>query len=556
MAVNLHWTRPSTGLLVERCLAVRAFPVPHTAEATAAVVKVVGAEYGVLEERCFFSVTDNASVMDAAVRDHMRVGHTRRFHCIAHWLQLLVNDAVKASAVNESIKRVRLYIKKVLRRSTWARRLTELQEEHYNGREARKLFLDGGVRWSALYLMCERVAAVEKAIKVHLQELRTEAEERLAPEVLEEDEQEEEERAGLLLPTAAELVTVGQLVHLLRPVYEATNVVQADGDKAPISVVVPEVVKLYAHFQSGALEVKPARHVVKGGKIVEQRAAVVIPEEKLAEAIKALRGSLLIELNTRFGAGSAPARQGSTDFYYAATFLDHRKRELDTLKFAHPSTCEHTREFMTMLAAKWMHWEEELNHHQQQQDQDDEEEEVVEVVVEKEGAGAEGGLGGEEEEEWEEELTAEQIEHLRHAALHKAAAGGAAGVGDGVGSARVRQRERLSLLEHMNHARLEMDRYLKLEIEFRDLGGLPLEWWARRQMRLDFPYLSNLARRLLAIPASSAKAERVFSQAGLVLTDLRTRLGVRTVEDLMVLKYHHCDGHVYMTTREWAELNE
>ena len=101
-----------------------------------------------------------------------------------------------------------------------------------------------------------------------------------------------------------------------------------------------------------------------------------------------------------------------------------------------------------------------------------------------------------------------------------------------------------------------MDRYLKLEIDFNDLTGLPLQWWTRREMRLEFPYFSNLARRLLAIPASSAKAERVFFQAGLVLTDLRSRLGVRTVEDLMVLKYHHCDGHVYMTAREWAQLNE
>jgi hypothetical protein len=337
MAVNLHWTRPSTGLLVERCLAVRAFPVPHTAEATAAVVQAVGAEHGVVEERCFFSVTDNASVMEAAVRNHMRVGHTRRFHCIAHWLQLLVSDAVKASAVNEAIKRVRLYVKKVLRRGTWARRLTELQQEHYKDREPRKLFLDGGVRWSALYLMCERVAAVEKAIKKHLQELRTESEERLVPEVLEEDEAEEEEHAGLQLPTAAELITVRQLVHLLRPLYEATNV-QADGDKAPISVIVPEVVKLYAHFQPGALEVKPARLVTKGGKIVQQRAAVVIPQEKLAASIKALREALLAQLHARFGEGSAPARQGSTDFYYAATFLDHRKRDLVTLKYAHPNT--------------------------------------------------------------------------------------------------------------------------------------------------------------------------------------------------------------------------
>jgi hypothetical protein len=73
-------------------------------------------------------------------------------------------------------------------------------------------------------------------------------------------------------------------------------------------------------------------------------------------------------------------------------------------------------------------------------------------------------------------------------------------------------------------------------------------------MRRDFPYMSGFARRLLSIPASSAGAERVFSQSGLTLGELRQSLGTRTLEDLMVLKYHHADGHVYMTPKQWAEF--
>ena len=62
--------------------------------------------------------------------------------------------------------------------------------------------------------------------------------------------------------------------------------------------------------------------------------------------------------------------------------------------------------------------------------------------------------------------------------------------------------------------------------------------------------------RLLSIPASSASCERVFSQAGLTLSKLRTRLGVDTVANLMMIKYHHGNDMVYLTLKDWEELCE
>ena len=50
----------------------------------------------------------------------------------------------------------------------------------------------------------------------------------------------------------------------------------------------------------------------------------------------------------------------------------------------------------------------------------------------------------------------------------------------------------------------------------------PLDWWKVNQVH--FPYLSRLARRTLAIPASSAATERLFSHTGNILTSTRTRL--------------------------------
>ena len=62
----------------------------------------------------------------------------------------------------------------------------------------------------------------------------------------------------------------------------------------------------------------------------------------------------------------------------------------------------------------------------------------------------------------------------------------------------------------------------------------PLDWW--RINAVKFPLLAALARRLLAIPASQAQSERVFSSAGQIITQTRNRLSSENVELLVALK--------------------
>ena len=52
-----------------------------------------------------------------------------------------------------------------------------------------------------------------------------------------------------------------------------------------------------------------------------------------------------------------------------------------------------------------------------------------------------------------------------------------------------------------------------------------------------FPRISVMARQFLAIPAASAKVERVFSFAGLTLSDLRKSLLEGTLEAIMWAKW-------------------
>jgi hypothetical protein len=46
-----------------------------------------------------------------------------------------------------------------------------------------------------------------------------------------------------------------------------------------------------------------------------------------------------------------------------------------------------------------------------------------------------------------------------------------------------------------------------------------------RQHATKYPILSQLARKILCIPATSAPSERVFSVAGLAICNNRARLG-------------------------------
>lgn len=59
-------------------------------------------------------------------------------------------------------------------------------------------------------------------------------------------------------------------------------------------------------------------------------------------------------------------------------------------------------------------------------------------------------------------------------------------------------------------------------------------WWKKNED--DFPILSKVARSVLAIPASSAKSESNFSDAGNTITDKRNALGPHRVNDMLFLR--------------------
>ena len=80
----------------------------------------------------------------------------------------------------------------------------------------------------------------------------------------------------------------------------------------------------------------------------------------------------------------------------------------------------------------------------------------------------------------------------------------------------------------------ELDRYLLLPEIDKTEENNPLDWWKRR--KAEFPILSILARRYLAIPATSVPSERLFSDAGNHITPKRNRLDPYLLHQLLFLK--------------------
>ena len=78
----------------------------------------------------------------------------------------------------------------------------------------------------------------------------------------------------------------------------------------------------------------------------------------------------------------------------------------------------------------------------------------------------------------------------------------------------------------------ELNAYMRVQQVANDTD--PLMWWKQHQE--EFPRLARMARQYLAVPASSASPERLFSSVGLVKSDLWGSLLDSTLIDVMWAK--------------------
>ncbi|ODM86539.1 Zinc finger BED domain-containing protein 4 [Orchesella cincta] len=102
------------------------------------------------------------------------------------------------------------------------------------------------------------------------------------------------------------------------------------------------------------------------------------------------------------------------------------------------------------------------------------------------------------------------------------------------GSHNPRQREFLEALElDKNQDKSEIDFYL--EELASDQSACPLEYWKINCKR--FPVLGRIARKFLAIPATSAGVERIFSVSGAIARARRSKISTKKIAELLMLLF-------------------
>jgi hypothetical protein len=78
----------------------------------------------------------------------------------------------------------------------------------------------------------------------------------------------------------------------------------------------------------------------------------------------------------------------------------------------------------------------------------------------------------------------------------------------------------------------EVTNYLSLPLALETED--PLDWW--KMCSQNFPKLAKFARKYLAIPATSVSSERLFSDAGNLISAKRTNLDTKLAGQMLFLK--------------------
>lgn len=98
----------------------------------------------------------------------------------------------------------------------------------------------------------------------------------------------------------------------------------------------------------------------------------------------------------------------------------------------------------------------------------------------------------------------------------------------------------LSSYQPQETSDLSLTKEKKIELEIATFRELPIGktnmylWWSINEV--SFPYLSLVARKFQAVPATSAASERVFSSGGDIVTPCRSSLRPEIVNHLVLIK--------------------
>lgn len=81
---------------------------------------------------------------------------------------------------------------------------------------------------------------------------------------------------------------------------------------------------------------------------------------------------------------------------------------------------------------------------------------------------------------------------------------------------------------------IQLRQYLTRPAVNRKQNPNPFTVW--EEMKFEYPYLWNVAKKYLSIVATSVPCERLFSHAGLIANQLRSRLSPQHLNELIFLR--------------------
>ena len=96
-----------------------------------------------------------------------------------------------------------------------------------------------------------------------------------------------------------------------------------------------------------------------------------------------------------------------------------------------------------------------------------------------------------------------------------------------------------ALVSGTHNANDEQDLYLADSVNKVSFSEI-LNWW--KTSSSSYPKLLAIARKYLAIPATSALSESSFRYAGLTVTDLRNKLSPENVSNLLFVRNFQDDA--------------
>lgn len=102
----------------------------------------------------------------------------------------------------------------------------------------------------------------------------------------------------------------------------------------------------------------------------------------------------------------------------------------------------------------------------------------------------------------------------------------------------------------------EYEKWCMEDLDDDDLDLTPMEYWSKRSIQSAYPRLSRMALDILSIPPMSSEPERIFSLAGVLLRDRRSRLKDDIVEASELLSNWQNRGLIQIGAYSYTDLQD